>query len=208
MSDATLSPGAAPRLRVLPSLATMGGDALYLTLGLPAGVIAFSVLVTGLSLAAGLAITLVGLPILLLTLYLARWMGDVERARASLLLGTPVRRRGRAWTGRPWPRFVAAVSDGKAWLEVLWGVLLLPIGIAGFTLAVTAWSTALGLLTSPLWYWTLSDAPDGSIALLDSTDVGWSALRVLIGLLLVPVAAWVCRAAAEGTARTARELLG
>ena len=99
------------------------------------------------------------------------------------------------------------VTDPASWRDVLWGLLMLPIGIAGFTLVVTAWSTALGLATSPIYWWALG-SDDNDIALFDDPSVGYSVLRVLIGLALIPVAAWLSRAAAEGSGRAARSLLG
>jgi hypothetical protein len=210
MTAHTLSSSAAPAVAqpaLLPRPAAMARDWIYLVSGLPLGILTFTVVVTGLSLAAGLAITLVGIPVLLGTLYLGRWMADVEQARAGWVLGAPVRRRRRAWRGGLWTRFKAAVSDPVAWRDQLWGLLLLPVGIAGFTAAVTLWSVALAMLTSPLWYWALPEGHD-TIALLDSTSAGWSALRVAIGVALVPVAAWGCRALAEGSGRLARATLG
>ena len=152
MTTHTLSSSAAPdvaRPALLPRPAAMARDWIYLVSGLPLGILTFTVVVTGLSLAAGLAITLVGIPVLLGTLYLGRWMADVEQARAGWVLGAPVRRRRRAWRGGLWTRFKAAVSDPVAWRDQLWGLLLLPVGIAGFTAAVTLWSVALAMLTSP-----------------------------------------------------------
>lgn len=189
--------------------ATAARDAAYLLAGLPAGVIAFSVLVTGLSLAGGLAITLLGIPVLLATLYLARWMGDAERRRAGWA-GRPIARTDRAWTGGVLARTKAAATDLGAWRDALWGLLLLPIGIAGFTIAVTVWSTALGLLTSPAWYWALPDNDDQSsevLNYLNSHAAGASAVRAIVGALLVPIAYWTCRATAAATLRAARAVL-
>ena len=191
----------------LPRPATMLADAGYLLVGLPIGIMTFTVAVTGLGLTIGLAITLLGIPVLLGTLYACRGLAQVERVRAAALLGTPVRGRERAWTGSVWRRTLAAAGDPAAWRDVLWSLLLLPIGIAGFAIAVSVWSTTLGLLASPLYYWALP-RDDDTIALLDSTSLEWSALRVLIGLLLLPVAAWACRGLAAGTARSARAVLG
>jgi hypothetical protein len=194
------------RGRLLPRPATLALDAAYLVTGLPLGILTFTFVVTGLSLAAGLAITLVGLPVLMATLWLGRLLGDAERWRAGWVLGAAIPRRHTPWTGTLWQRVKASLGDGGAWLDQLWGLLLLPLGTAGFTVAVTAWSTALGFLTSPLWYWALPE-DDDTIWLLDSHAVGASALRVLFGLALIPIAAWACRALAEGTARAARAIL-
>jgi hypothetical protein len=197
------------RVRLPHLLRTAGLDAGYLVLGLPLGILTFTVAVTGLSLAAGLAITLVGIPVLLATLVVLRWLAALERARAALLLGEPIRGAERAWTGGPWVRTRAIATDPAAWRNALWALLLLPLGTAGFTVAVTVWSTALGFVSSPLWMWAASDEDEGApFALLDDPSPGYAALRVLIGLTLVPLAYWICRGMALGTARLAQALLG
>ncbi|HET6509604.1 MAG TPA: sensor domain-containing protein [Baekduia sp.] len=188
---------------------TAGRDATYLLVGLPAGVVTFTVLVTGLSLAGGLAITLLGIPVLLATLYAARGMGDAERWRASQA-GMPVSRTRRPWTGGPIARTKAAATDLGAWRDALWGLLMLPIGIAGFTIAVTAWSTALGLLTSPAWYWSLpdnDDQPNATLEFLNAHSLGANVARAAAGLVLVPVAYYVCRVTAAATLHAARAIL-
>jgi hypothetical protein len=193
------------RFAPLPGLAAMGRDALYLLLGLPLGIAFFTFAVTALSLAAGLAITLVGIPVLILTLLASRWIARFERARAGLVVDarphtdTPL-------TGGAVERSKALLRDRSAWTGVAWSVLLLPIGTFGFTVAVTLWSTALGFVTSPLWYWALPQDND-TIPLLDSTSAGYSVLRVLIGLALLPTTAMACRALAAGTGRAARAIL-
>ena len=97
-------------------------------------------------------------------------------------------------------------SDPASWRDTLWSLILLPIGIAGFTIAVSLWATALGFLTSPAWYWAMP-SDDETIPLLDSTSLGYSVLRVLIGLALLPTTAVFCRALAAGTGALARSLL-
>lgn len=211
MATTTLpSPIQQTRGHRFPSLATIARDALYLIAGLPAGIVTFTVLVTGLSLAAGLAITLAGIPVLVFSLYLARWMGDAERARARLVDPTPITRSGAPWTGGLWSRTKAATTDLGAWRDTLWGLLLLPIGIAGFTIAITFWSAALGFLTSPLWWWSLpdnSDQPTATLEFLNSRSVEANAARFALGVVLVPVAVYVCRATALATAKMARAVL-
>ena len=49
---------------------------------------------------------------------------------------------------------------------------------------------------------------DDTIPLLDSTSAGYSVLRVLIGLALLPTTAMACRGLAAGTGRAARAILG
>jgi hypothetical protein len=198
--------------RRVPSAPVVARDALYLTAGLPAGVVTFSVLVTGLSLAAGLAITLLGIPVLVATLVAARAMGDAERRRAGWVLPDgAVTRTARPWnTGSLWHRTKTACTDVGAWRDTVWGLVLLPLGTFGFVVATTAWSTALGLLSSPLWYWSLPDNDDQGNATLDFLNnhaLLPSLTRVAAGLILIPVAIYACRGLADGTARAARALL-
>jgi hypothetical protein len=203
----------APTTRSLPRLprpAVIAGDFAYLVLSLPIGIVTFTVAVTGISLAGGLLITLVGIPILVLTLLACRGLAAVERARAALVLGETIRGAEKPWKrDGAWETTKAVVSDPGAWRDVLWAIVLMPIGIATFTIAVTLWTTALGLLTSPIWWWALPDEDDPDlIPLLESTGAGWQALRVLIGLVLVPVAIAVCRGLSHGHAKATALAVG
>jgi Putative sensor len=194
------------RFAPLPGLATVGRDFLYLVLGLPLGIATFTFAVTALALSAGLAITLVGIPLLVLTLLASRWIARFERERARLVVDEPIA-ADRPLAGGAIERSKALLRDRSAWTGAAWSVLLLPIGTAGFTVAVTLWSTALGFVTSPLWFWALPPGDD-TIPLLDSTSAGYSALRVLIGLALLPTTATACRGLAAATGRAARAILG
>jgi hypothetical protein len=189
----------------LPGLAALGRDALYLLLGLPLGIAFFTFAVTGFSLAAGLLITLIGLPVLLLTLLASRWVARFERARARLVVDAPAY-ADPPLEGGVVERSKTLLRDRSAWTGAAWSLLLLPIGTAGFTVAVTLWSTALGFATSPLWYWALP-RDDDTIPLLDSQSAGYAALRVLIGIAMLPTTAVACRALAAGTGRLARAVL-
>src|SRR4026209_2354640 len=68
-----------------------GLDPVYLLLAMPMGILTFTVVVTGWSLALGLLITLIGLPIALITISVSRWMGRAGAPRAALVLGEPIR---------------------------------------------------------------------------------------------------------------------
>jgi Putative sensor len=198
---------ASGRLAPIPRPAVMARDFTYLVLGLPIGIAAFTLVLTGLSLGAGLAITLAGIPVLLLTLLVVRGIAAIERSRANWLLGEPIAGRERRLDGSLWARTKAIAGDPASWRDTAWSFLLLPFGIANFTIAVTLWSTALGFLTSPAWFWAIPQDSD-TIPLLHSTSLGYSALRVLIGLAMLPTTAVACRALAAVNGRMARALLG
>ena len=93
-------------------------------------------MVTLISAGFGLAVTLIGIPILLLTIYVGRLIGVVERARVRLLLG--VAYRGRPMPdlrGNLWKKFLAIIGDGPGWGGIGYGFVMLPWGI--FTFVVT-----------------------------------------------------------------------
>ena len=206
----TALPAPTTRSLRLPRPSVIAGDFAYLVLSLPIGIVTFTVAVTGISLAGGLLITLIGIPVLLLTLLACRGLAAVERTRAALVLGEPVPGAEKPWKrDGAWETTKAVITDPGAWRDLVWSVVLMPIGIATFTITVTAWTTALGLLTSPIWWWSLSDDPDVDlIPLLESTGAGWQALRVVIGLALVPVAIAVCRGLAHGHAKATALAVG
>ncbi|HSD78945.1 MAG TPA: sensor domain-containing protein [Solirubrobacteraceae bacterium] len=183
-------------------------DTAYLLTGLPAGVLTFTVVVTGWSLAAGLLITLLGLPVAYATVLLGRAMGRMERLRAGLVLGAPVGERYRALEGGFLARLKAMALDAQTWKDVVWHLLLLGLGIAGFTIAVTGWGTALGLLAMPAWWWALPASDPVDLGLLHVDDWGSAVLASAIGLVALPVAAALVRGSAAGTAALARLLLG
>jgi signal transduction histidine kinase len=186
-------------------------ETVYALASLPLGVLWFSVVVTMLALSVGLAITLVGLPLLLLTLGLVRLAAAMERRWAELALGEllpaaaarPGLRGPEPW----WRRFWALVSEVAVWREVLYLLLLLPVGIVLFVAAVTIWSVALTGVTAPLWYWAVPDGDflwngnsfDHPLEFVGTFAVG------LIALLAAP---WVVHGLVRMHVALLRALLG
>ncbi|MGF1653451.1 MAG: sensor histidine kinase [Actinomycetales bacterium] len=134
-------------------LGRLGRDTAYTLLGFPLAVIAFVVVVTGLSLSAGLLVTLLGIPVAVATLAAARGLALVERARLRTLddrplpLSGPVVRRGRGLRG-----WLAPLGDAESWLAVLHAVLGFPVAIVTFVVTVVWWAMPLGGLT--YWFWS------------------------------------------------------
>jgi hypothetical protein len=127
----------------------------YLLLGLPLGVFEFTIAVTGLSLGAGLVVTLLGIPLLVATFLLCSQLASFERGLAVALLDAPMPREftRRDAEGYGWRRLRARGRDRRTWTEV--GYLLivrLPLGIADFTVAVTLVSVALAFAVFPILY--------------------------------------------------------
>jgi hypothetical protein len=168
----------APRRRHLDLLPRLGVDTRYLLLGFPIGVASFVGLVTGLALGVGLAITVLGLPILAGTLRLAGWFAAVERAQVAGVLGSPAEESG--YRSAPEPsgavrRLLTVVTDRRRWRETVHGLVRFPVAALTWSLTVTWWSLALTGLSYPLWAWSL---PQG----LTRPDLAsWSASSVAAG---------------------------
>jgi hypothetical protein len=118
----------------------------WLLLGLPLGILWFTLVVTGLSLGLGLAVTVLGLPVLVLTLLLARGIGAVERRLAESLVDAPMPRLGRVDdpSGIFWRRLVALVARRRTWNEVAYALVRLPLGVVDFAVAVAVVAVSLG----------------------------------------------------------------
>jgi signal transduction histidine kinase len=179
-----------------------------LLVDLVVGVVGFTFVVTGLSLGVGLLITLVGLPVLGLTLLGCRGGAWLELRRARLLGlhlpdPPPLDR-----TGSLFRRLSRPLVDGVGWRAAVYFALMLPVGIVTFTVTLTVWSTALGLLTLPAWAWSL---PHGGALFGDSYywNQPWQlALSALAGAGLTLLAPWVVRGLAVADRGLVRGLLG
>ncbi|MFL5950727.1 MAG: sensor histidine kinase [Gaiellaceae bacterium] len=178
-----------------------------LLLDLAVGTLWFTVFTTLISTGAGLLITLVGLPILTATLYLARAAAHAERARVSSFLGLAIERptyRQPRGTG-VWHRLTAPFRDPTTWKELFYVWLVQPIlGVVNFTVAVTAWAVPLWAVTLPVYaIHGKGSAPE--IWSGRTLDTWHEVLPVVIGgILVLPLAPWVIRGFAAADRRAAR----
>ncbi|MFD7734261.1 sensor histidine kinase [Kitasatospora phosalacinea] len=126
-------------------------------LNFPIGVAGFVVTAVLLTTGLGLAVTLVGLPLLAFGLSCCRWFGRVARARARAELGSrvtepePLRPVRTGLAGR----VVAALGDGLSWRSALYCVALLVWGILSFALTlvllVVGWPVLPWAMASISW---------------------------------------------------------
>jgi Putative sensor len=199
--DTTLTPDPAWRVALRPLITARGWTQLtHHLLGLPLGTAYFIWLVTGFSLGLGLAITIVGLPILTLVLAATRPLLAFERVLANTLLGTSLPPVAVAPQGEGWlARLKAYWTDGTTWRGVGYLLARFPLGLAAFIVAVTAYSVALWLLAAPL------------LVPLGAMDFGfWEPDSVLVGLAFVPfgvVALFTAGWISEGMAAASRGLI-
>lgn len=124
------------------------GALFYMLLSLATGIVYFTLAVTGTSLSLGLLVLIIGVPFALLFLGLTRVLSLVEGRLVEVMLGERMPRRplysNRA---QPWrERIAEMLRDPRTWSTLLYMVLMLPLGVVYFTLAVTALSTSVGLV--------------------------------------------------------------
>ncbi|MFI7614274.1 sensor domain-containing protein [Nonomuraea terrae] len=174
-------------------------DTRYILLGLPAAVIGFTGVVAGVSAGVGTAVVFAGLPILAGTAAMARNLADVERVALPGVLGHPVDRPPYrpAPAGASWFRRVMnPLTSGQAWLDLLHGIVALPIALAAAVVTLVWWAGAIAGLLFPLYGWVIAAIPgsDGGLPALlglgdgDLVFVGFNTLvGVLFALTLVPV---------------------
>jgi hypothetical protein len=199
--DTTLDTGTSSwRVALRPLTTARGWTTLtHHLLGLPLGIVYFTWLVTGLATGLGLAVTIVGIPILTLVLATVRPLQEGERAMANALLGTDIPAAGLAPQGEGlWGRFKAYWTDSRTWRGVGYLLARFPVGTFTFSVAVAAYSTALWLIAAPL------------LAPLNTMDFGfWEPDTVLDGLALFPAGVLLLVAAgwiSEGMAEMSRAL--
>jgi signal transduction histidine kinase len=180
------------------------GDASYLLLGLVTGTFCFSVAVTLASLAAGLFVLIVGIPVAMVSSEVLRWCAELERKRARIVDPRPIRGVYRP-SG---PGFMATArtfaSDGRRWRDLGYHVIQFPVSVAGFCIATVSWATALSLTFYPVYFWALPGDGDDAWRWLgwDVDTLPEALVLTVAGLALVPVAYGLCR----GTTRVAVEL--
>ena len=129
------------------------GSLAYSLLGLPIGIFGFVAVVTGLALGIGFLIVLIGIPILVATLLFVEAMATLERHLAWSLLGASMPRRlpKAAWSrGIFWQRFRDLLAGPRIWRELGFILLRLPLGILGFTVAVTLIGLMFGGFAMPI----------------------------------------------------------
>lgn len=174
------------------------GSLFYMLLSMATGIFYFTWVVTGASLSAGLLILIVGIPLLLLFLLSVRLLSLVEGRIVEVLLGERMPRRP-LYTQRdkPWlTRIGELFTDARTWTAAAYLLLMLPLGIAYFTVVVTLLSVALALMVAPLasllGLGTAGIHVEGLV--VDIAGNWWLALlSLLVGTLLLFVTLHVAR---------------
>jgi uncharacterized membrane protein len=191
----------------------------YMLLALATGVLYFTFVVVGLSLSAGFAILIIGVPFFLAFIGMARVIALGEGRLLEAVTGERMPRR----TVHPGPpagwltRIGEMLKDVRTWTTLLYLLAMLPLGIIYFTVAVTWLATGLRLAFAPFevlghdlgWF-----PPSFSSHLIEidgrdyapHTFIG-ALFCMVLGVLLLTALMHAARWIARGHARLAKALL-
>ncbi|MGC1520216.1 MAG: sensor domain-containing protein [Steroidobacteraceae bacterium] len=124
----------------------------FMLLSLATGIIYFTFAVTGLSLSAGLAVLIIGIPFFLLFMALTRVISLAEGRLIEAMTGERMPRRPlhRGEDAGFWARVGQMLKDRRTWTTLAYLILMLPVGIVYFVIAVVGVSVSIALIFSPL----------------------------------------------------------
>lgn len=127
----------------------------FMLLSLATGIIYFTFVVTGLSLSAGFAVLVIGIPFFLVFIGVTRAISLGEGRLIEAMTGERMPRRplhpGAAQGF--WTRVGHMLKDRRTWSTLAYLLLMLPIGIVYFVTAVTGLSISLSFIFAPLAAW-------------------------------------------------------
>jgi uncharacterized membrane protein len=109
----------------------------FMLLALATGVVYFTIAVAGLSFSVGFAFLIIGIPFFLAFVALSRVLALVEGRIVETLTGERMPRRP-VHPGAPlsfWQRIFAMLKDMRTWTTVAYFLLMLPLGVAYFSVA-------------------------------------------------------------------------
>jgi uncharacterized membrane protein len=191
----------------------------FMVLSLATGCVYFTFAVTGLALSLGLSILIIGLPVFLAFIGITRVISLGEGRLLEAVSGERMPRRP-VHPGAPdglVERIVETVKDVRTWTTLIYFLMMLPLGILYFVIAVTGVSLGVSFFTVPvvgiaqrLDWWVPWDRADVGViqftpAWLD-TPVGW-VFDVVFAIVILTTLLHVARVVVSVHARTAKTLL-
>jgi uncharacterized membrane protein len=189
------------------------GALLYMLLSLATGVFYFTWAITGIALTIGLAILIVGIPFALLFIASVRLLGHIEGRLVEGLLGVRMPRRLPASTADEtlFSRIRDALLDARTWSSLLYLLLMLPLGIIYFVIAIVGIAVPLSVTGASIWSLISNESH------VQFDDVPWLQhllstapglfLLMLLGILLFFLTLHVARGVGWMHARLAELLL-
>jgi uncharacterized membrane protein len=187
----------------------------YMLLTLATGIVYFVFVVTGLSLSAGLAVLIIGFPFFLIFIGIARVLSLGEGRLLEAITGERMPRRPLhpgASTGI-WARIGGMLSDARTWTTLAYLLLMLPLGIIYFAIAIVGISLGGGLIGAPFIVlaqhlgWVIEDGYPMTVHPAWIASPVGSLIAVALGLAVLTALMHLARAIGRGQVALARALL-
>jgi uncharacterized membrane protein len=190
----------------------------FMLLSLATGIIYFVFAVTGLSLSAGLAVLIIGVPFFIVFMAVSRVVSLAEGRLIEAMTGERMPRRP-VYQGKAqgfWARMVDMLKDRRTWTTIAYFILMLPIGIAYFVTAVVGLSVSLAFIFAPLAHFLSRAGVDGfgDIHITAPMAAEWMVesifvlpLLMLLGVLLLTSTMHLARGVGRLHAMFAKTLL-
>ena len=185
----------------------------YLFLSFPLGLAYFISIILGLALGFPLALIFgIGIPFLILTLWLSIQGAALERWLNDAMLGIPVRFTFRTSSQlRFRDRLVAQLRDPYAWRALLYLLLKFPFSLVALIMTVALLGMALALVYAPIGFLTGTFSKDFGV------EFGWLSFQVdslqnafaaaFVGLVLAAISFPILNLMAHWWGRFARVML-
>jgi uncharacterized membrane protein len=190
---------------------------LFMLFSLATGILYFTVTMVGTSLSIGLAVLIIGVPFFITFIGVTRVLALVECRLVETFSGVRMPRRPQH-PGAPqkfWARVTEMLRDTRTWTTLAYNVLMLPLGILYFTLAVVGMTLSLGLVAAPVietmralgWMDPDSVLGRGGIQPEWLASPGGLVVCFIIGVLLLTLTLHASRRIAHGHAFLAKTML-
>lgn len=184
----------------------------YLLLAFPLGIAYFVALVSLIAVGGGLAMTLVGIPLLVGVMFAWCYVADLDRRLANALLGTripPLSFRNEAGLDLGWARLRARLANPATWRALAFLFLRFPLGVVSFALVSVLIGIPAQCIGAPILSEIGSGPDQGMDFVLFHIDHWYEgAILVPFGLVLLPLALHALNGAAYASGQIARAFLG
>lgn len=132
------------------------GALFYMLLALVSGVFYFTLMAVGMSLSLGLSVLIIGIPIIILYFGIVRVLSLAEGRLVEAMLGVRMPRRPLYANrdDRLMTKIKGLFTDPRMWSTHIYFLLMLPLGIAYFTIFVTLIALVVSFIGLPLVAWT------------------------------------------------------
>jgi signal transduction histidine kinase len=195
------------RVLTAPFAARTWRATIYATLSGPLAIASFVVFWVLTSVGISLVVVLLtGVLVLWGALALAHQLARFEGWRSAVYLDRPLPVRQPDTSGSVPARIGRRLRSGGSWLELLYGLLVLPLmGWVGYVFVVGSWGAALLFLSYPAYGW--ADVAQGPAQTWGLPFLPSVAVHLVAGAYAAMIASWIAIGVASGQQSVARLML-